>query len=579
MKSSRSTLTNSRNYTAATTIVVIVTSILAAISLWTPPAHCFTSVSLLTHYSKPTTTLSRRLRLAAAPTPLATDGDWSAYLDEKSGYVYYFNAKTGESLWEAPTNSFPKLEVLETNTRGVTNVSKRMPLATDGDWSAYLDEKTGYVYYFNAKTGESLWEPPTSSFPKVGVLRTNTPGETGTSEGGFVTNVWKRMQKVTMTTTVISTTSSTTLKDNTKGTKEPSSTVTSEESKPTFDIPKMFGQSSLQAKRRSSDKNTKNTNLLDTTGTSEVTTQIDSTTNSNINNTISSGEESTTVKTFIRDFSFSSTTFKNPFSKEVDVIIPKDDNIILQLDIASRVLPSPDKVSWGGEDAIFVSGRTFGLFDGVSGAEKIDGLPLYSKTLANEMQKYAETTGMTLQDMSKLLLKAKQYADVHATGASTALVGSIGTDGFLRILNLGDSAALVIRNGVVVARSKDISHYFDCPYQLAADSPDRPKDCTKLKTELFPKDILVVGSDGIFDNLTDLAVAALVARVEATAKPESSIASVIAKLVVEESRRVSLDIYADTPFAKLAKKNRYEEYSDGVGGKVDDISCVAIRCI
>jgi hypothetical protein len=55
------------------------------------------------------------------------------------------------------------------------------------------------------------------------------------------------------------------------------------------------------------------------------------------------------------------------------------------------------------------------------------------------------------------------------------LLYSIGEDGFF-VLRLGDCSCVVIRNGKVTAKTKDIQHYFDCPYQLSADSPDRPKD-------------------------------------------------------------------------------------------------------
>ena len=41
------------------------------------------------------------------------------------------------------------------------------PLATEGDWSAYLDSNYNRVYYFNHNTGESLWQPPTPTFPDV----------------------------------------------------------------------------------------------------------------------------------------------------------------------------------------------------------------------------------------------------------------------------------------------------------------------------------------------------------------------------------------------------------------------------
>ena len=46
------------------------------------------------------------------------------------------------------------------------------PLASEGDWQAYLDEETtGLIYYFNSQTGQSLWEPPTSTFPSIKLPR------------------------------------------------------------------------------------------------------------------------------------------------------------------------------------------------------------------------------------------------------------------------------------------------------------------------------------------------------------------------------------------------------------------------
>lgn len=42
----------------------------------------------------------------------------------------------------------------------------------------------------------------------------------------------------------------------------------------------------------------------------------------------------------------------------------------LRVESSSVVLPHPEKRSWGGEDAIYSKGGVFGVFDGVSGAEK-----------------------------------------------------------------------------------------------------------------------------------------------------------------------------------------------------------------
>lgn len=256
--------------------------------------------------------------------------------------------------------------------------------------------------------------------------------------------------------------------------------------------------------------------------------------------------------------------------KEEEEIIVEEKQAPIKIDIGSCVLPHPSKVMWGGEDAIFTKGRTFGVFDGVSGADKMDGLPLYSKMLARQMtQLVGDGTDLTIKDLQDQLLTAAEIADERATGASTAVVASITENGYLRAISLGDSYCIVIRGEKVVAKTKEIVHYFDCPYQLSDISPDRPRDARKLNFELVRGDIILMGSDGIFDNLEDSEI------VEIATSSEK--ASAIAKKVSDRSRKVSLNSQAATPYSKQAKKNGDPDFKDGLGGKVDDISCVVAR--
>eukprot|EP01083_Nonionella_stella_P188040 692290_1 len=95
-------------------------------------------------------------------------------------------------------------------------------------------------------------------------------------------------------------------------------------------------------------------------------------------------------------------------------------------------MPHPEKMSWGGEDALFVSGKSFGVFDGVSGAEKVDGMPLYSNTLAQKLKSSVGKGGLSIEEIKAKMLTAAEYADMSATGASTAAVASIGDDDILR---------------------------------------------------------------------------------------------------------------------------------------------------
>mmetsp|Transcript_2458 Transcript_2458/g.2314 ORF Transcript_2458/g.2314 Transcript_2458/m.2314 type:complete len:169 (-) Transcript_2458:117-623(-) len=54
------------------------------------------------------------------------------------------------------------------------------PLGKEGEWTAYMDEdNTEDVYYFNERTGERRWDPPSESFPKIDVNKMDDNGDYG----------------------------------------------------------------------------------------------------------------------------------------------------------------------------------------------------------------------------------------------------------------------------------------------------------------------------------------------------------------------------------------------------------------
>lgn len=439
------------------------------------------------------------------------------------------------------------------------------PLKTEGDWSAFLDvENTGMVYYFNTKTGESLWEPPTDTFPKVVVSSEpeNTEGGEEKKKEGLFGGMFSFLSKDDDVD------DATDAKDD----EDSAKTISADDSiKPDF-----FAD--IVSKLQMPDGAAATTTNPDAAANESPVVSGDGATDKTASSSSSSRIELPDLNSFFQQKAKSARATPAPAPAPVaktDTAVPSV--APLTLECATRVVPHPEKVSWGGEDAVFVRGRSFGVFDGVSGADKLDGLPLYSRTLADRMSvavasSSASDEGLTLRRLTELLTEAAEYADERATGASTALVASLGSDNYLRVLNVGDCGVAVVRDGAVAHRTRDVVHYFDCPYQLSVDSPDRPKDGTRLNAELAAGDYVVAASDGVFDNLSE---AEIVDALSSTGTVATARAA--ARSLLDRARQNSLDPEAETPYAKSARRNGVKEYKSGRGGKVDDISCVVVR--
>ena len=566
--------------------------------------------------------------------PLAQEGDWSAYVDEGSTEdIYYFNEVTGESRWDPPTKPFPRVEETIDNNHSIDIdvPSKKKVLAREGSWAAYVDEEvSGMIYYFNTKTGESVWEPPTSTFPKIKMSKKEkdkmmakrrayaetlraTEEVPTQAEGSFLTSFMQsftsppkqstdQQKDESVTAAAAAETKKPTKKEEKETITEPiddSSEIETKEGPGLFnffgksDVEKdgdkgpMFGLNLFAGKEANTNLSVENE--IEEEQKVEPTLSKISSSEPKVTKTLKEEPEidTQTEPDFEEDerpsvVSNFMNLFKSPqteLSEEVDQI-EQDEELEpeefepvfrpVKLEIAAKVLAHPEKVSWGGEDALFTAGRNFGVFDGVSGAEKEDGVPLYSVTLAQQMRQKVGRNAVDIEEITEKMLEAAEYADVSATGASTGLVASIGEDSFLRVLNVGDCTLVVIRDNQIVSRSKEISHFFDCPYQLSIDSPDRPIDGTILQVEVIPGDIIVAGSDGVFDNIND---ELLIETINGgTVK-----APIICKNIVNTARKISLDPVAPTPYARLASRKGYTDFRNGLGGKLDDISCIVAK--
>ena len=484
------------------------------------------------------------------------------------------------------------------------------PLVKEGNWAAYVDEEnTGLVYYFNLRTGESVWEPPYDTFPEVDAPPPKSQDNDsifGALENWILS--WETANVVTADDIKRKEEKEAEKAEKAKAKKE------QEASKPP-NLFEMFGKKEepkVESKEIKVDEPKVEVKMEESKVEVEKPVSPLSSANmfsfGNMNKPTEKKEivmeeeiplepepepEPEFVEPTPELVSKSSTTtkpmsisFKNPFINQDNEPI----NVApyqLAIDASYKILPHPAKVSWGGEDACFFQGRTFGVFDGVSGADKTDGIPLYSVTLAEQMQILVRETndaiavngnqdgwpteGLTMKQMTSLLKGAKDFANKYATGASTAIVASLGEDNYLRVLNVGDCTTAVIRDSKIVSRSKEISHFFDCPYQFSVDSPDKPSDGTKMNVEIIPGDVIIMATDGVYDNLNENQV------IEAINRGKNPSATRMAANIAEDARRQSLDMEADTPYAREAQKNRDAMYANGKGGKLDDICCIVVK--
>ncbi|KAL9229441.1 hypothetical protein vseg_004907 [Gypsophila vaccaria] len=242
-------------------------------------------------------------------------------------------------------------------------------------------------------------------------------------------------------------------------------------------------------------------------------------------------------------------------------------HVDLKLKSGSCYLPHPEKVKTGGEDAHFIceEKQVIGVADGVGGwAEVGVDAGFYARLLMSNSVSAIEEESKGSVNPAKVLEKA--YANTKVMGSSTACIVAL-TDQGINAINLGDSAFIVIRDGGTVFRSPVQQYGFNFPYQLGfGNGGDSPSSGEVFTFPVASGDVIVAGTDGLFDNMFDNEITALVVQAMRTGLKPQITAQNIANLAQERA----MDCHRQTPFSAAAHDAglRY------VGGKLDDITVV-----
>lgn len=305
----------------------------------------------------------------------------------------------------------------------------------------------------------------------------------------------------------------------------------------------------------------------------------------------------------------------------------------LVLDIGVSATPHPKKASGVSEDAWFIASDSFdamygpqervsyvGIADGVgSWAEMRVDPSAYSRGLMSEakeavLEGFAKAAKapphLRESSLPKPLgiLKAawKSVSSNEITGSSTACIAALDSHSeMLQAINIGDSGLYVFseaqktemagtmkrearKEGMhITYRSRQQLHSFNRPYQLGFCPPkedktyshlfDQPADATVMHIPVAAGDLVVLATDGLFDNMDEEMMLELIHRWHGDRdnrhRPSSS--EELAQQLVDKALELSLDKSIDSPFATLAKENDIM----WSGGMPDDITVICMQVV
>jgi len=179
--------------------------------------------------------------------------------------------------------------------------------------------------------------------------------------------------------------------------------------------------------------------------------------------------------------------------------------------------PSP------GEDSLF-SGRNdyvyaLGVADGVTDwAERgFKSSAELAQTLMRKCHSAVKQEMLRIRKPRELMQHAYTYMKQCCGNTQTALPGTtticVATvekyaPHLLHVANLGDSGFMLLRKVehprsrfIPALQSAEQMHGPDFPYQLGCSSRDSPDDAEDYSTQLHPGDVLMLATDGVYDNL------------------------------------------------------------------------------
>lgn len=232
-------------------------------------------------------------------------------------------------------------------------------------------------------------------------------------------------------------------------------------------------------------------------------------------------------------------------------------------------IPRDDKLLDGGDDAYFITNSVInavGVADGV-GSWRAKGIN--AGKCARELMANCKSIFMGGTTSPFLVLEASENRFTEE-GSTTVLLAHADYEG-LKIAQIGDSNLVIIRNNYIFFQTSAQQHMHDQPYQIGKGGSEGSEDARLYTVPILKNDIIILGSDGLWDNLYPSQAAQIVRSLDIS-KP-----SLMAKTLADHAYECSHDKNLWSPFTQRAYEGGIitpSQFSDSLGGKTDDITVV-----
>jgi len=255
--------------------------------------------------------------------------------------------------------------------------------------------------------------------------------------------------------------------------------------------------------------------------------------------------------------------------------------------------PHYSKIDKGGEDALVTHEGIICVADGVGGWAEVGVDPAkYSKELCDNIKRTFFEKGHVLFHQPKQLF-IEAAGKTLSQGSATCCLCILDLEkDFLHTLNLGDSGYMILRNKKlkspqndalnkilkdekdnsieIVFRSEEQTHSFNFPFQVGTNGDDPSSADVKIHP-IEENDVIILGTDGLWDNLFDEQIIKIV-KPFFDVSPVLQDISLVAEMIGTTAEKYSMNQSYKSPFC-VRSKGLY------LGGKPDDITIIVSQVI